>query len=97
MKGWNAYLKNVRSCIKKFEFSDKDLAIAAIDGSKSISMSNRLNMKVVVLSVGALILKNNIREEKFEIYSIKGKAKILRCYSFLPLKLNSELFGKENR
>jgi|GEM_PF-5651718 hypothetical protein len=54
-------------------------------------------MKVVVLSVGALILKNNIREEKFEIYSIKGKAKILRCYSFLPLKLNSELFGKENR
>jgi len=67
--------EELRFCIKKFEFSEKDLSIAAIDGSKSMSISNRLGMKVAVLSAGALILKDNKREEKFKTYSIKEKQK----------------------
>ncbi|MDT7892082.1 MAG: DNA double-strand break repair nuclease NurA [Thermoproteota archaeon] len=67
--------EELKSCINKFEFLEKDLAIAAVDGSRSMSISNRLGMKVAVLSAGTLILKNNKREEKFKTYSIKEKQK----------------------
>src|SRR5579875_1006803 len=57
----------------QFNFSDKELKIGAVDGSKSMSMSNRLGLKIAVLSCCSLILKGNERIENFRVGSIKER------------------------
>jgi len=58
---------------KKIDFSDISLKIGAIDGSKSVNLSNRLGLKVAVFSGCAIILKENERKERFMAGSLKEK------------------------
>jgi hypothetical protein len=66
----------LKNCFETFDLYQNDLVIGAVDGSRSLSISNRLGLKVAVFSSCALILKNQKRiDEKYFVGSLKSKQK----------------------